>query len=163
MTPRTVTLRVIGVPQPKGSTRAFLPKGSTRPIVTTDNPGIREWQRAIVAVAQTLGEVPFEGPVAVALVFRFPRPKSKPRRIVHHVTRPDLDKCVRCVGDALQGVLFADDCAIVAIHARKCYAPEGTAPGVEIAIRAMTTIDATIEPGDLFSLFELEIVHSTAL
>jgi Holliday junction resolvase RusA-like endonuclease len=154
MTPRTVTLRVIGIPQPKGSTRAFLPKGSTRPIVTTDNPGIREWQRAIVAVAQTLNEPPFEGAVAVALLFRFPRPKSKPRRIVHHVTRPDLDKCVRCVGDALQGVLFADDAAIVALHARKQYAPEGTAPGVEIEIHDLPAIDVTAKPGELLALLD---------
>jgi Holliday junction resolvase RusA-like endonuclease len=141
---RVVSFRVLGTPQPKGSTRAFLPTGSTRPIVTTDNPKIREWQHAIGAVAQTLGEAMFEGPIAIDLGFRFVRPKSKPRRVVHHVTRPDLDKCVRCVFDALQGILFADDAAVVSLTARKWYAAEGTAPGVEVAVATAESLAGVV-------------------
>lgn len=128
---RTVTFRVIGIPQPKGSTRAF--KRGDRVIVTSDNPRIADWQHAIATVARTLGAAPFVGAVAVAIVFRLPRPKSQPRR-VYPVCRPDLDKLARGVFDALIGILIADDSAVVELVARKYYADTGTAPCAEITV-----------------------------
>lgn len=129
---RTVTFQVLGIAQPKGSARAF--KRGERVIVTTDNPRLRDWEHAVGGVAQTLNEAPFDGAVTLAVMFHFPRPKSKPRRVVHCITRPDLDKAIRAIGDALTGILFADDAQIVAVHACKVYAAAGTAPRAEITI-----------------------------
>lgn len=155
MTPRRViTFRVMGKPEPKGSTRAFLPKGWKRPIVTADNPAGKEWAHRIEAVAHSLNEPPFAGPIAISLLFRMARPKSKPRRVVHHLTRPDLDKCVRQTLDALTGILFADDAAVITILARKVYAAEASVPGVEITIAEGGDVRAQLAgwTGDLFEL-----------
>ena len=133
--PRVVTFCVTGIPQPKGSTKAFLPRGWTRPIVTSDNPRAKGWQQLVAEQAQTVArEGFFTGPVAVALIFRLPRPASAPKRVVHHVTKPDLDKLARCAIDGLIGVLLPDDRVVVELRARKLFAPVAAAPGAEITV-----------------------------
>jgi crossover junction endodeoxyribonuclease RusA len=133
---RTVTFRVIGKAEPKGSTKAFLGRGSRFPIVTSDNPRLRGWEHLVRAQAQGVAEQGglFLGPVLIAMVFHLPRPLSLPKLARHHRTRPDLDKLVRAVVDALIGVLYADDAAIIEIRARKCYAEPDVAPWVCITV-----------------------------
>ena len=58
---------------------------------------------------------PFRGPVAVSLRFVFPC-KRNPG---WHSAKPDIDNCAKPVLDAMRGVLFADDCAVVKLHAEK--------------------------------------------
>lgn len=128
MTPRLL-FTVYGVAQPKGSARAFIPKGWTRPIITSDNKGLRAWEDTIRAELQrVMGELEpfarqtlFDAPISLSIVFRLPRPKSKPKHVTMPTSRPDLDKCVRGAIDALTGVLFKDDAQVVAIVARKVY------------------------------------------
>jgi len=48
--------------------------------------------------------------------------------------RPDLDKLLRGLLDALQGVLVRDDAQIVSIEACKRFASEGESPGVIVEI-----------------------------
>lgn len=135
MTPdvrRSVTFSVLGKPEPKGSTKAFVPKPwavaavaagrSPRAVVTNDNPAAAGWQSLIRGQAQTLYEPPFAGAVQVSVVFRLPRPKSLPRRVQQCVKKPDIDKLARLVLDGLTGVLFLDDAVVVDLHARKVYA-----------------------------------------
>jgi crossover junction endodeoxyribonuclease RusA len=54
------------------------------------------------------------------------------------VKRPDLDKLVRGVFDALTGVCFTDDSRIVALQAGKRIAEIGEGPGVNITIRELS-------------------------
>lgn len=128
MTP-ALRFSVHGVAQPKGSTRAFVPKGWTRPIVTSANKGLKGWEETIRHTLQdVLAKAPrpvrdalFEAPVAVTLVFYLPRPKaSKGAR--YSTKKPDLDKLVRGANDAMTGLVYRDDAQVVAIGARKCYA-----------------------------------------
>jgi len=111
---------------------------SPRAVVTSDNPAARGWQDLVRGQAQTLYEPPFAGPVVVAVEFRLSRPKSLPRRVVHCVRKPDIDKLARNVLDGLTGVLFLDDAAVVDLRARKVYAAPDEGPGATI-----TVVDAT--------------------
>jgi len=133
---RSVTFTVLGLAQPKGSAKAFVPKGWQRAVVTSDNPRVKDWQQAVAWQAQAAAaEGQFVGPVALRVAFALPRPASLPRRVLAHITRPDLDKLVRSIGDALTGVLYRDDGQVVELQARKVYAAAGAAPSAEITVR----------------------------
>lgn len=126
--PRSITFPVVGVAQSKGSMRAFLPKGSQRPIVTSTNRSLRSWETLVRGAASEavtrLGwplpstDTPLTAYVSVAL----PRPKSLGKRQAAHTKRPDLDKLVRGVLDALTGIIYLDDSQIVSVQATKQYA-----------------------------------------
>lgn len=130
MTRPEVRFTVHGTPQPKGSARAFVPKGWTRAVVTSANPNLKNWealvrtelQRVMTTTSPAVLAELFEAPVSVTLIFRVARPKSLPKRVVHATKKPDLDKLVRGAIDAMNGVLFRDDAQVVAIGTRKLYA-----------------------------------------
>ena len=63
-----------------------------------------------------------DGPVGLEATFYLPCPKSAPKRQpAFPAKRPDLDKLVRVVADALSGVLWHDDAQVTALVARKRY------------------------------------------
>ncbi len=140
-------LTVFGTAAPQGSTRAFLPKGWKRPIVTADSKRTKPWRQAIVDVARdwaaTHGPWTREIALELAVVFYLPRPKSAPRRVTEPATRPDLDKLIRSIGDALTDAgVWTDDAQVVETMARKVFAggprdPLGAAgpPRAEIIVR----------------------------
>ena len=92
-------------------------------------------ERVALQAAHTMGTATvWTGPVRVQLEFVLPRPtslpKSKPTPAA--VKRPDTDKLVRAVLDALTGVVWGDDSQVVALHATKRVAELGEQPGVSI-------------------------------
>lgn len=131
---QAITVSVPGVPQPQGSIRHL---GKGRPSKHSNAKTLLPWRAAVAAAAQEamrgLGAVgeewPLTGPVHVDVVFYLPRPASAPRsRRLPHV-RPDLDKLVRAVLDALgsrtgAGV-FGDDGQVVTVSAAKQYGMPG--------------------------------------
>lgn len=141
MTRPSISFEVFGVAEPKGSARAFMPKGAKYPVVTSDNPNLKKWEQTIRGELQrvmkqtdghTLTQI-FNSPVAVGLRFHLPRPKSR-KKAKYPTTRPDVDKLARAAIDALSGVAFKDDNQVVAVQARKVYA-DGAAK-VEIVIES---------------------------
>lgn len=130
---RMVSLTVRGIPQPKGSTKAFVPKGWTRAIVTENNPKTRPWASLIRLMAQQQAPKggPVKAPIELTIIFDMPMPQAVARKPVAplHTTRPDLDKLVRTVKDALKGVIYCDDSQVYRILTEKRY---GVAPGVWI-------------------------------
>jgi crossover junction endodeoxyribonuclease RusA len=146
-----IQFSVYGTPRPKGSAKAFLPKGWTRPIITSDNKGLKAWEDTIRAalqdvMANTSGDVLtaiYDAPIAVTLRFHLPRPQSLSKKVALPTKKPDLDKLARGAIDALNGILFKDDSQVVAIGARKTYAT--TAPHVDILVEAWT---AAVDPID---------------
>lgn len=146
---------VSGTPVPKGSAKAFVVKG--RAIVTQDN-GARQkpWASAIGWHAQQMmeGAPLIAGPVAIGLIFTMPRPLShygtgknsrslKETAPAWHISTPDLDKLIRCVKDALTGVVWRDDSHVASIDsATKVY---GETPGVSISIRYL--LEGAAKPG----------------
>jgi Holliday junction resolvase RusA-like endonuclease len=137
----TLTFTVYGVAQPQGSTRAFVPRGWKRPIVTSDNPQNKGWRQLVAeGASRALFQRPAAerelqaGAVRLSVAFYLPRPKSLPKRIVAHLKKPDLDKLVRSCKDALTKVLWQDDSQVVAISATKAYALDGEPPRVTITV-----------------------------
>jgi len=121
---RTIRFDVSGLPIPQGSTRAFVVKG--RPIITSTSKGLGSWRQLVAGEAQRLVSAPIDGPVAMTLSFRLPRPKSAPKkRWIYPSKRPDLDKLVRAVLDAVTQVIIADDSQVVSLTAIKEYGPPG--------------------------------------
>lgn len=80
------------------------------------------------------GTWPLEGPVKLAVSFTLPRPKSAPKWRLWPDKKPDLDKLVRAIGDALtQSGAISDDAQIVLLSADKQY---GT-PQVSLLVRQL--------------------------
>ena len=138
---RRLTFTVFGTVQPKGSMRAFVPKGWKRPIVTSANPRLKDWEQNVRACAQQYAaDYFFDEAVILELAFYLPRPKSAPKSRTHMVTRPDLSKCIRSTEDALIGVLFTDDSYVVGVKAFKQYAADGSAAHAVVTVRTAPSI-----------------------
>ncbi len=141
-----ITFFVPGVPVPKGSAKAYVNKHTGRAQVMQDNRDRQKpWASAITLTAIELGAQVTTSPVGVYLVFFMPRLKShfgtgknshavKQNAPALHVSKPDLDKLVRCVLDALTGVAWIDDSQVFEIHATKIYR---SSPGVNITVEPL--------------------------
>ncbi len=106
--------------------------------ITHDNSKTKPWLNAVcTALASEMLATsiePLDCAVAVHCVFYLPRPKSAKKRAYPH-TKPDLDKCQRVIGDALEGTLLTNDSRIVNWNVSKRYASDK--PGVFIHVEAM--------------------------
>ena len=133
-----ISFTAYGVPAPKGSTKAFYRPGMRFPVVTEDCKRTRPWAAIVKdAARQALNGdgIPFAaGPVLVSIRFHMPRPKSLPKRITMHTKKPDLDKLVRAVKDALTGVIWTDDSQVVTLTAHKSYIPDGLMPCASVEV-----------------------------
>lgn len=73
--------------------------------------------------------------VAVRVEFVIERPKSvSASKRPLPVVKPDLDKLIRAIGDALTGIAWKDDGQVTAWIANKRYAEEGELAGAYIEI-----------------------------
>lgn len=132
----SVSFRVSAVPVPKGSLKAFTPKGWTRPVLTSTSRGLKDWASCIRAEAQRHVSSCAEGAVSVSLDFRLPRikalPKTKPAPA--HTKKPDVDKLARAVLDALTGVAWRDDAQVTRLACTKRYASLEEPAGVIVQV-----------------------------
>ena len=118
---------IFGIPQPQGSTRAFIPRGWTRPVITTDNTKLKPWRQelahtAMVAMRECGAKMAVRGvPISITLTFYFEKPKSEKKSAQHKVTKPDLDKLLRAVLDALTGIAYQDDAQVCECRVRKIF------------------------------------------
>jgi crossover junction endodeoxyribonuclease RusA len=128
-----LSITVYGKSEPQGSTKAFMPKGWTRPVITTDNAALKPWRQQIswTAAGQLAGQKPTSQAVSVAMRFYFARPKSLPKKIIHKTTKSDVDKLARGVLDALSGIAFVDDSQVISLSATKQF---GLPERVEIEV-----------------------------
>ena len=128
-----------------------LPRGQGRPRATTrgGHPTVykasadRKYEASVRAIAQAAmaGRDPFEGPLSLSLRFRMPIPKSATRRVktsmaageIAPTTKPDATNLAKAVEDAMNGVVFVDDCQIVRCFITKIYAES---PGADVRIEA---------------------------
>lgn len=139
-----VKLHIPGQPQGKGRARsARLPNGQTihyTPAKTRTYEGMIRTQ-AISAVGD---QNPTESPVMLTLLCGYQIPKSWPRwkrdmalagQIVPTV-KPDTDNVLKAVKDALNSVVWRDDCQVVSTIKDKIYTDN---PFVSIEV---ATVDA---------------------
>ena len=129
-----IDLLVEGTPIPQGSFRHV---GNGR--IISANPKLNTWRDTIATqIAQQTHHRLIDAPIRLQLVFTLPRPKSVSigRRAVP-TTKPDLDKLVRAVMDAISleryCQILKDDSLVTDLHAAKRYA-DHTNPGVTIMI-----------------------------
>ena len=139
MTP-LLELWVAGVPQPQGSKRLFGGR-----LVEGNDKTLRPWRATIAGEARyVFADEPTTEAVFVTLGFMFARPKShygsgrnahelKPSAPAYKSTRPDLDKLVRAVLDALTGIVFVEDSQVAGLSAWKDWGPPGVSIRVEFA------------------------------
>jgi crossover junction endodeoxyribonuclease RusA len=131
-----VSFTVYGKAEPQGSTRAFIPKGWKRAIITSDNPKLKSWRQELAKVSMQAcrhkGEFPLSEAVGVVLTFIFAPPK-KPKS-VYKTTRPDLDKLMRSTLDGMTGIVYDDDSQVVKAELSKGY---GVPERVEIFVTTL--------------------------
>lgn len=154
-----LTVHVAGTPVPQGSKRAFVNQHTGRANVVDDNKAkLRTWRddvrAAVYDVMYRTHWTRIERPSGVSLGIRFhvDRPAGhygtgrnarvvKPSAPANPTTKPDLDKLVRAILDALTSAgVYADDSQVVAIATWKVYtAPGGPSSGATINV---TPLDA---------------------
>lgn len=128
--PEPISFVVFCKPEPQGSSKAVMPKGARFPKVTSANGKLYPYRQQVARTAlaeRKCSAIPFghHEPVTLGLRFFFQKPPSVPKKRTCHVVKPDLDKLVRGVKDALTGIIYEDDSQVVSIRATKHYgAPE---------------------------------------
>lgn len=161
------TFFVPGIPVPQGSKNAFVAnrkkpapnatgRQKYRAVMYEQEVNLKPWRQAIAKTAERLKDPEWttDGYFGTYAVFFFPRPKyhfgpngltERYAKEVYKKTAPDGDKCLRAVNDALTGILFGDDAAVIPGFALTLYA-EPYLPGALISIvklcgRPVFTVD----------------------
>jgi len=149
-----ISFTVHGVPVPQGSKRALVHRSTGRAVVIEQGGARhRDWRADIKAAASDAmyvsagnRHVMFPGPVGVSVCFTVPKPKSAPKtRRTWPGKRPDLDKLVRAVLDAITGEVIADDAQVVTLYCGKVY------PG-----DAMGGLESLDQPGCSVKVWQVE-------
>ena len=132
---------VPGKPAPQGSKRALGPG-----VMIESSKYVKPWRADIREAVRTEWERYGPGgvvdePLTVELMFRMPRPASTPKSYTPYaIKRPDVDKLVRAVLDAISSAgVWADDSRVVELYASKCLAEADEPPGVSIRVRPCTS------------------------
>lgn len=154
---RVIDFTVRGLPIAQGTARAFVAGGKAR--IATDsnrsNSPIGAWRGAIASAASdAMGDDPaIDGAVMVVVHFTFPRPASHYLPVTRtrtvrelrldaprYVTaKPDVDKLMRALLDAITNVVVTDDSRVVGIRAWKEYEDESRRPGCSVQISTLAT------------------------
>jgi len=140
-----IAFEVIGEPAPQGS-KTIATSKSGGAWVRDDNRALEPWRNAVAAAAAEAmdGQQPLAGPLELEVIFVFARPKAhyrtgkragelKPSAPHYCSRRPDVDKLVRAIGDAITGHVVVDDAAIVRLRAEKHYGP----PAAYVTVREL--------------------------
>jgi Holliday junction resolvase RusA-like endonuclease len=166
-----IQFTVIGKPVTKGSTSSFVAKHKDGSIVVRENgnPAVvtrnaagargRVWEHAVASCAleareKAGGRIAPNQPVGVEVIFYQSRNSGhfgtgrnahllKASAPTYPAVRPDVDKYLRAILDALTGVLYADDGQVVSVRAEKRY---GDPPRAEIRV---WVVSACAEDGQL--------------
>lgn len=117
---REVSFFVPGKPATKGSTIALQRPGRRAVVQASNRPAQDAWAGYVASAARrAMGDAwtaelpcePWTGPVAVGCQFVLPARAATTTAVTNGIG--DLDKLMRCVWDALTGVVFADDVQVV--------------------------------------------------
>ena len=104
----------------------------------------RNWKQTVCATAIAHGVKQIDGPVRLIVRAFLPRPqrlcrKADPIGPVFALCKPDFDNIAKGISDALFGVAFADDAAVVSGHCQKFYHEIGGMPRTEVIVESLQT------------------------
>lgn len=146
-----ISFFVPGVPQSKGSMRAFWHKHLGRAMVKNDSKRTAPWERAVALQAKLAGAAMHDGAVLVDLSFRLPRPKGhlgknglRRSAPTAHTVKPDIDKLARACLDALTGACWHDDAQVSALTIEKLYADDVEGVGLYVIVRSRESAGPSI-------------------
>lgn len=123
-----ISFFIPGIPVAKGRARMSARGGFARAYTPAKT---RKAEKDFATLASAFAPAtPLECPLSLQLTFYFPIPSSFTKwkqeaaanGKYHHVTRPDLDNCIKLVKDSLNGLFFLDDRQVSGIIASKWYA-----------------------------------------
>jgi crossover junction endodeoxyribonuclease RusA len=137
-----------GAPQPQGNKTAMV-RGGRAVLVegrrTKARNAFQEWRATVrICADRARGDAEqLTGPVHVRVHFAVPKPKSAPKtKRLMAVKRPDLDKYIRAVLDAVgEAQVWHDDSQVVHLEASKDYPGVDGRTGVWVRI---TPMDSTM-------------------
>ncbi len=123
-----INIYVLGEATPEGSTRSFYIAKANRTVTTHQNQKeLKAWRNRVATEAQHVLESSAWGcdndsSYGVEVKFVLSRPSSIPvHRRLRPIVKPDIDKLIRAINDALTGIIFPDDCQVVHISCTKEY------------------------------------------
>lgn len=141
-----LTVRVYGTPVPQGS-KILRKAGGGRVFMADDNGSkLRSWRRRVTTAWATSGHPMTPGPVRLEVLFLVPRPRKhygtgrnaaevKPSAPRWVSVRPDIDKYVRAVCDALTDAgAWEDDSRVASEAADKIYCDDPADAGAVVTI-----------------------------
>lgn len=123
---------VAGIPLAQGRPR--FRKDGGKPYDPTQSKSWKEsvrWQ--CLEYMHKEGKEMIDGAIEASLVFLLLRPKSLPKKVKHHVKKPDTDNLCKSIFDALQGIAFKSDSQVCKMTVSKLY--ENKIPGVSIILK----------------------------
>lgn len=126
-----VFIEIRGEPIAQGRPRAFR-RGSF--IGMYDPKKSSTWKDSIRMQAINQKAEMLDGALKMEVRFFLSRPKSLPKKVRHHVKKPDIDNLLKSVKDALKSICYHDDSQICLVVASKEYVSEQRKPGVAILI-----------------------------
>jgi len=143
--PVRVEFFIPGIPQAKGSMTSPAPGVMIEAGSNISRARKKTWrariEQALFVEAKKRyrkKRYPLAGPLIVDIVFRFPIPAYRRRKIdpdEPHLQKPDVDKLVRGVLDPLTATgIVKDDCVVHDVHAHKAWC----VPGQEGAVLVLT-------------------------
>jgi Holliday junction resolvase RusA-like endonuclease len=115
---------VKGIPVPQGSKTAKVING--RVVMWESNKKLKAWRDSVTKEVQTSMLESYEqsASLRVVLTFEFLKPKTSKRDLPN--VKPDLDKLIRAVFDALtKSGIYHDDAQVTSLRARKSYVHAG--------------------------------------
>lgn len=131
----TVEFTVVGLPVPEGSKNFWRGR-----VVDSSGQRLTNWRDQIIVSARPFvvaNDQPLfeKTPLWADIVFRLPKGTSIPKKRMWPLVKPDLDKLVRAVFDALKlGRLIEDDAQVCKLVTEKTYALGSDMPGATIRI-----------------------------
>lgn len=141
-----ISFFVPGIAKPAGSKRAFYVAKLKRAVITDDCAKSKDWKGDVkhAAKAAMHDAPPLKGPVSLVVEFRMQRPKShygtgrnasllKPGAAEWHTSKPDATKLLRCIEDAMTGIVWDDDAQVVRQEVIKRYDEK---PGAMVVVRS---------------------------
>lgn len=145
-----LTVFADGVPVPQGS---MISNGPGRGMRHSNASKLKPWRYQVVSLLAR--HVPpgwdSSAPITVTATFRLPRPQGhygtgrnanqlKASAPEFHVTKPDLDKLQRAIGDAIEASgLVRGDQQITSWNVAKRYCVDRETPGVLITLLSLPT------------------------